>query len=141
MLAWRMQVYFLATTVSGLAVASPPVDVTHPEQLRPGTVKKYRIKESDFEMMDVNDPQPDFDKETAEVVFDVIGRVKPTREGRPVLRCIKYDRIRFLKLSQDSRWAAIQSLRSGRKAWIPVTALDNIPIKKPEKVLPAKPAQ
>ena len=120
--------FFVATS---LVRAAPPVDLTQSgtDALR-SAEKKSKPKDSDFEMLDVNDPQPDFEKESVEMLFDVIGRAKPSREGRPVLRCIKFDRVRFLKLSTDKKWAAVQSIRSGKKAWIPVNSIDRIPSKK-----------
>lgn len=125
----RFSVLFLMTTF--LVQAAPPLDVTQsgPDALR-SSEKKSKPKDSDFEMLDVNDPQPDFEKESVEILFDVMGRAKPGRDGRPILRCIKFDRVRFLKLSVDKKWAAIQSFRSGKKAWIPIQSIDRIPTKK-----------
>ena len=107
-----------------VAQAAPPVDVTSPEFTSVDSTRKAKPKDSDFEMLDVNDPQVDIEKDAATILFDVMGRSRPSREGLAILRCIKHDRVRFLKFSSDKKWVAIQSLRSGKKAWVPVGALD-----------------
>jgi len=128
--------FFFFANIAPLANSwgAPPIDVTRFEEANRNQKFKARpMRESDFEMLDVNDPQPDIENETAAFVIDVVGRTHPFRNGKPVLRGIRHDRVRFLKLSKDKRWAAVQSMRSGKKAWVPVNSLDSIPVKKSDK--------
>lgn len=110
--------------------ASPPIDVTKPESPNAsGASSRMKFREEDMVMQDVNDPPLYIEKELATCKIDVIGRHLPTRQGRPLLRCARMDKVKFLKDSGDGRWAAVQSMRSGKKAWVPKTALEIPPQK------------
>lgn len=121
-------VVFIVTSLSALGVAdvwaAPPIDVTKPEvESRARRQRVQPIRDEDLVFQDVNDPSPTQDRSLATVRTDLIGRGLPHRSGKAIARFMAFDKVKVIKESRDKRWVVVQAIRSGRKAWVPKSAV------------------
>jgi len=56
---------------------------------------------------------------------DAIGRTHPSgKQGKPVIRFREEYRARFLQLSKDKKWVAVELLNGRKRSWVPAGAVD-----------------
>jgi len=121
----NLRIAFWVTTIGWLTAttwAGPPVDLTNPDALEPRKPLRPRLNESDIVYVD-NSRRTNEEDSFTRVLFDVPGRSAPGRGGKVLFKMRMGDAVKTLKLSKDSRWWAVQDVRTSRRAWVPRNAV------------------
>lgn len=110
----------LLLTWTSLVQAAPPLDLTDMSGLtRNVKQKRTKIKDNDIIFTD-NLAKPESQlKGLVEFKRETLGYTHPDPEKKAVLRFRKSFRARYLTLSRDFRWIAVELLNGRRKAWVP----------------------
>lgn len=121
-----MQGYFSFLAILSFCVwgphlgAAPPLDLTDMSGLtRNVKQKQTTIKDNDIIFTD-NLAKPETQlKGLVEFNRETLGYTHPNAEEKAVLRFRKSFRARYLTLSRDFQWIAVELLNGKRKAWVP----------------------
>lgn len=102
------------------AHSAPPLDLTDMSGLtRNIKQKRTTIKDNDIIFTD-NLAQPETQlKGLVEFKEETLGYTHPNTDEKAVLRFRKSYRAKYLTLSRDFKWIAVELLNGRRKAWVP----------------------
>ena len=107
------------------AQAAPPVDLTDFKSKADGNrLRERRLDEDDITYSDGAKTATGAPEHSAVVRYDLTGRSRSGRNGKPVVQLKKSEVVQIIGYSKDRRWAAIQSLQGARrKSWVPRSSL------------------
>ncbi len=113
-------------------LASPPVDLTDFDGKRneskkaalKGGKKDPGISERQMIYVDNSEGVENI-PELRVLKYNVIGRDRPGREGKAMLRLTAEQRVKWLRDSKDTRWTLVEIPNLNKKTWVPKAALVN----------------
>ncbi|NCN25964.1 hypothetical protein GW915_00155 [bacterium] len=118
-----------------LGMARPREDRVDFSKLDESSKKKKKVlldRDITFTNEDIEKKMDD--PATMQVRYDVLGRSRPGRGGKPLERFLKGSLVRALFFSKDKRWVAVESMKTNKKRWLPRASLpsfkDDIFVKK-----------
>lgn len=124
--------------LSGMSLpvhAAPPVDLAG-EASKTSLPRARALTPEDLVYTEnVKSDETQLAKEAGKVLFQVVGRSSPGRQGRGLHTFRPEDLVKILRPSKDGRWLAVETIhpvKNGRKvkAWLPKNA-----VKPPEPVV------
>ena len=111
-----------------LGLAAPPVDLSDFDgkaSAAKGAKKSGSptISEREMVYLDNQEGMESADPTLRTVRYKVLGRDRPGREGKVLVRLGENQRVKFIKESKDRRWSMVEIVGRKKRAWIPSSAL------------------
>jgi len=124
-----MDVFLIVITLlwGAGAWASPPADLSDFDGTKGGGSKGKQktpaISEREMIYVDNQENVNSGGSSVRELRYNVVGRDRPGRDGKGLLKLSEKQRVKFVRRSKDNRWTLIEVPATQKKAWIPSAAL------------------